>query len=137
MCQFCSLKTTNTIIQQLQDKVAALKCEHATVKDLSTKQNTSSTPLPNYAAAAAAIAVNPQQGQRPPRTRTQQRRPANPPATRASTARVARASEAAKNTTSQGPRKVALVPGKRAVWGTIYYPYHGEIGNSQCTICTG
>ena len=133
VCQFCSLKANNAVIQQLQMTIESLKTELAAVKNLSMSRAAEpAPPLPSSSyAAAAATATNSQNGRRsrPQRTHAQQRKPAKPStATHTSAVRTSEPSaEAATDARSQGSsesrsresRKVAVVPGKRAVWGTL------------------
>ena len=89
----------------------------------STEQNVLSATSTSYT-AVTATAVNAQQiGQRPPWK--QRKAAAKPPtSTQPNIAKTAKPSEAAKDAGSQGlrtreSRKVAVVPGKRAIWGTL------------------
>ena len=77
VCQFCSLKTTNAVIQQLQTTIKSLKTELAAVKNLPTSHIAGPVPPPPSSSyVAVATATNLQDGRRHPRTQAQQRKPA-------------------------------------------------------------
>ena len=113
----------------------SLKTELAAVKNLSMSHAAEpAPPLPSSSyAAATATATNSQNGHRsrPQRTHVQQCKPANPstathtsavrtsePSAEAATLGDAR-SQGSSESRSRESRKVAVVPGKRAIWGTL------------------
>ena len=119
-------------IMQLKETLSAVSSELTLIRLSRPIRNATvlSDPLSSYAAATAAT-----QGQRPPRTQTQQHKTVKTSTgTRASAARPAKSVEAATDTRVQGSkslRKVAVVPGKQAVCCL----YHSEVNYSQCVIC--
>ena len=105
-------------------EIESLKTEVAALKELSMSNTDALSATSTSYVAVTATTAYAQLGRRPPR---QQRKAAAklPTSTRPSTAKTTDPSEAAKDAGSQAlrthePRKVAVVPGKRAIWGTLH-----------------
>ena len=138
VCQFCSLKTTNAVIRQLQTEIESLKTEVAALKELSMSSTDAPSATSTSYAAVTATAANAQLGRRPPRH--QRKAAAKPPtSTRPSAAKTTDPAEAAKDAGSQAsrtrePRKVAVVPGKEPSGEHYHLSLHLQ-WNQQFTTC--
>ena len=126
VCEWCSLKTTQSIIQQLQSEIASLKLELSeakaalAVRPSTTPQATSST----YAAAAS----------RPPRKTS-----VNHP-TRGGRdwllSHVSQARNSASTTASRGQRMARVpVQGVRRVWNTYIHASTKSVENAVSRFC--
>ena len=128
ICQWCSLKTSKAVIEQLQSEVASLRSELATTKEKLAKQSerTARTSSPiSYATVASQL---PNQGrgqgggQQPGRQRRGQQRRATSNTTtvgssQSSTA-VAGITASASNQSAETSQARVKVEGARRIWGT-------------------
>ena len=141
VCQFCSLKTTNAVIRQLQTEIESLKTEVAALKELSMSRTDAPSATSTSYAAVTATAANAQLGRRPPRQ--QCKAAAKPPtSTRSSAAKTTDPSEAAKDAGSQSFEDPRAEEGCCGTWKkshlgntTICHFIYSEISNSQRAIC--
>ena len=126
VCEWCSLKTTQSIIQQLQSEIASLKLELSeakaalAVRPSTTPQATSST----YAAAAS----------RPPR-KTSVNHPTRGGQDRL-LSHVSQARNPASTTASRGQRMARVpVQGVRRVWNTYIHASTKSVENAVSRFC--
>ena len=147
VCQWCSLKTTNAVIHQLQAELAATKLELTNTKSLLEQhQRESVSSAASYAAAAAQArgADKKHTRSRPQRTLPQRSRqqsatinaagPRRAPATTPSTdQRDGTPLSTSTSTSSQQPR--IKVEGARRIWGTLKNTTTKSIENAISRLC--
>lgn len=140
VCQWCALKTTHAVIQQLQSEVASLKLELAEARELASRASTPS-PIPGSYASAAS---RPQQssghaiaskGRRAPRA--VQRRTTVPSPSDAAKANLARSSNPGSATTRNADRSASRVQveGARRVWNTYIHASTKSVDSAISRFC--
>ena len=134
ICQWCTLKTTHAIIQQLQSEVASLKLELAEAKAQATQRSNACPPLPTTTYATAA-ALPPRQ----PSTHSANRRGKKAPRHLHSVA-----PRPVNSTNSSSPQDQARtrshiarvrVEGARRIWNTYIHTSTKSIENAISRFC--
>ena len=143
VCQWCTLKTTHTIIQQLQSEVATLKLELAEAKTLAARPSATPPQIHSYASAASrpldpvGNAANSKSRVRGTRKRTsrgtQQRTSARIPSA-PTQADPANPGNATANTDRRAISRVQI-EGARRVWNTYIHATTKTVENAISRFC--
>ena len=141
VCEWCTLKTSQTVIQQLQSEVASLKLEFEKAKKaLATRANVCQPPLTNTYASAAAhpplqasshpVIGRGRRAPRPPHSTTKRNSNANPShaPTPANSAEGSHQQVATTNTRRRTAR--VRVEGARRIWNTYIHASTKSIENA-------
>ena len=139
VCQWCSLRTSKAVIEQLQSMISSLQSELAATKEALAKQNELTThtpsPSPDQSYAAAVVSRPTGHGGRQHHRRQRQRPAAAKISNTTATATQSSTSAAGNTATTEISQTRVKVEGARRIWGTLPHATTRTVQNAIDRFC--